>query len=162
MCWRAARTVRRPEAKTDSVGSLVASNYPDAMSFTVTYENRPIAIHENTVGPRQLAFEWIVVRAIAELSGARNCHDGGFLRINHANHIVFRIRQINITVWRDIHALRAGKRGILRRPTVSREAFLSRAGGMVDQRDSEVELQNRVAFTQRHPEITAPVKIERA
>src|SRR5690349_17842813 len=132
------------------------------MVFAVADEDGPVGIDKYAVRARQPAVERIPVQAVAAFASAGDHFDGLFAGVDAADAVTFGVREIDVAIRRNADSLWPGQCRFLCGTTVSSEPAFSRPGDAMDRACLQVELVNRVPFTQREPCVPVPVKVDRA
>src|SRR5262245_40216770 len=73
---------------------LFRLQHTNPVSLAVGYIQQTSAIDEQSVRPRQPALSWIPVRTVTTLAGSKHGGDDAALRIDAANHMCFRVCDI--------------------------------------------------------------------
>src|SRR5262245_23775273 len=132
------------------------------MGFAVSDEDRPVVVDENSVGTGEVAFLRGAVRTIPALSGACDQLDQTPSRVDHPDAVTLGIGQKNLSPRSDAETFGSRQRRLLRRTSIARESLVAGPGCMTDHPADHVDLVDRVSFTQREPEVSFAVEIERA
>src|SRR6266516_4384133 len=130
------------------------------MVFAVADENGSVRVHEDSVRPRQSAFQRIAFRAVAAFAITRHQFNGSLANVDHADAVTFGIGEIDLPIRRDADSLRSGESRLLCGTAVARETFLSRASNVMDHASRPVEPVNCVPLTQGKPHISILVKVD--
>ena len=131
------------------------------MRFRIPDKDRSISINENSVWPGELAFQRIGSRTIATVPCAGDQMDCALAHIDPSDSVVFSIGDKNITADCNTDSLRSRKLRIFCRTAIAAEPFYSRACDVANHACREVELEDRIAFSQGDQEISGLVEIER-
>src|SRR5881396_3046812 len=108
------------------------------MVFAVADENGSVRVHKDAMRSRQSAFQRIAFRAVATFAGARNHFNGSLANVDHADAVTFGICEINLPSRRDADSLGSGESRLFCRTAITREPFLSSAGGVMDRAGLQV------------------------
>src|SRR5207247_121167 len=136
---------------------LRSLNHTHAMVFAIADENGSVCVHEDSVRPRQFAFQRIAIRAIAAFASARHQFNGSLPNIDHTDAMAFGIGEVAFSVRSNADSLRSGESRLLCRTAVAREPFLPRAANVMDRAGFQVEPVNRVPFAKGKPHISVLV-----